>query len=266
LQFLKRIRSEKFDLVIEARGDIRELLFIVSLLRARFKLSYGFGGGGYLLTHVVPFRQIKHRIEYHLDLVRFLGCSTEDIEWGVYLNNDEKRKIRENLKNNNLLKPFISAHPGARLPLKQWQSEKCAVLYERIIEEYKIPLIILGAKQEKELVDNIVRRMKYKPVVLAGSLNLRELAGILSKTNLFICNDSAPMHIAAAMKTPTVAIFGPSKSQETKPYGNVYRVVEKDFPCRFSCDEKVCHHEVYNECMKTITVDDVFNSVKTLIE
>ena len=54
------------------------------------------------------------------------------------------------------------------------------------------------------------------------------------------------------MKTPTVAIFGPSKSKETGPYGNTHRVVEKDFPCRFGCDEDVCNHSVYKECMEKI--------------
>ena len=82
----------------------------------------------------------------------------------------------------------------------------------------------------------------------------------------FICNDSAPMHIAAAMKTLTVAIFGPSKSRETGPYGNVHRVVEKDFPCRFTCDEDSCKHKIYQACMKAITPDDVYNAAMELIK
>jgi len=266
MQFIKRIRLESFDLIIEARGDIRELLFIVFPLKSRFKLSYAFGGGAYLLTHIVPFRKIKHRIEYHLDLIRHFGCPTSRIEWGLYLSGDEKRTVEEILKKNGINRPFISVHPGSRLPLKQWPSEQCAILYDKIIEELNISLVILGAKQEKRLVEDIVRRMKNKPVVLAGHLSLREVSGILSKTTIFVCNDSAPMHIASAMKTPTVGIFGPSKSIETGPYGNNCRVVEKMFPCRYTCDESVCRHKIHNDCMKSITVDDVFNEVVRLME
>jgi ADP-heptose:LPS heptosyltransferase len=265
LKFLSQIKKKKFDLIIEARGDIREILFLVSPAAAKYKISYDVGGGGFLLTHVVPYNGLKHKVEYHLDLARYLGCSTDNIEWGVYLNNDEERRIREILKENDVNKPFISVHPGSRLPLKQWPVEKCAILYDRIIDNYGISLVIFGAKHEKGLVDNIVKRMKYKPIVLAGRLSLRELAGILSETALFVCNDSVPMHIATAMKTPTVAIFGPSKSRETGPYDNRCRVVEKDFPCRFSCDESECKHKVHNECMKSVTVEEVFDTVKELM-
>ena len=90
-----------------------------------------------------------------------------------------------------------------------------------------------------------------------------QLAGVLAKSVLFICNDSAPMHIAAAVKTPTVAIFGPSKSRETGPYGGTqHRVVEKEFPCRFTCDENTCKHKVHNACMHAIMPEDVLREVR----
>ncbi len=108
--------------------------------------------------------------------------------------------------------------------------------------------------------------MDNTTVNLAGKTDLRLLASLIERFNLFICNDSAPLHIASAMKTPTVAIFGPSKSIETGPYGNTHIVVEKDFPCRYSCDENVCKHKIYNECMTAITTDDVCNAVKDILE
>jgi len=99
----------------------------------------------------------------------------------------------------------------------------------------------------------------------AGKTNLRTLTALIERLDLFICNDSAPLHIASAVGTPTIAIFGPSKSRETGPYGNIHKVVEKDFPCRYSCDENICKHEIYNECMKTITPDDVCKAVREVI-
>lgn len=265
IRFIKQLRAEKFDIVLEARGDIRELWFIVSLLKSRFKVGYSFGGGAYLLTHVVPFTHMKHRVEYHLDLVRYLGCSTDGIEWGIYLSKDERKRVREIMEVSGIKKPFISIHPGARLPLKRWSTKGYAEVCEMVIKHYEMPLVLLGSEAEVNLANDIAKDIRFKPIILAGSLSLRELSGILSESALLICNDSAPMHIAAAMETPTVAIFGPSKSLETGPYGNTCRVVEKDFPCRFTCDERVCGHKEYQACMKEITPDDVFNAVQELI-
>ena len=265
LEFIKGMRKRVFDLVIEARGDIRELLFLVAPLRTKYKVSYAVGGGRYLLTHVVPYQRLMHKVEYHLNIAKYLGCRIDGIEWGVYLTAEEKNKVKAIMRSYKIQQPFISAHPGSRLPLKMWPSERCAILYDKIIEKYGMPLVILSSPEEREMVDHIVRSMKHKPITLAGSLGLREMAGVLSESALFICNDSAPMHIAAAMKTPTVAIFGPSKSRETGPYGTNCRVVEKDFPCRFSCDENVCRHRVYHECMQAITPEDVYSAAADLI-
>lgn len=264
--FIRQFRKRRFDLVIEARGDIRESLFLVWPLRTKFKISYDVGGGEYFLTHVVPYRGLNHKVEYHLDIVRYLGCNCHDISWQIYLEEAEKKKVKEIKREHKISKPFISIHPGSRLPLKKWSAERYALLSDMLITTCGMPIVFFGSEGEKKIVDEIADMMRHKPIMLAGKLSLREMAGILSETTLFICNDSAPMHIAAAMKTPTVAIFGPSKSRETGPYGNVHRVVEKDFSCRFTCDESICKNKVYNECMKAISVEDVYKAIKELLK
>lgn len=266
LEFISRIRKKTFDLVIEARGDIRDLLFIVFPLKAKFKVGFNFGGGGFVLSHSVPYTGIKHKIEYHLDIVRYLGCKVEDIEWGVYLTSDEKNRIKEIMSEHGIKQPFISVHPGARHPLRRWFPERYAQLYDMIPEKYNIPIVILGAKGEEDLVDNIRTQMHHKPVSVAGKLTLRELSGILSESLLFICNNSGPMHIAASMKVPTVVIHGPSKSYWDAPYGNIHRIVEKDFQCRNGCDEDACNHQTFKECMEKIQVDDVLTAVREVFE
>jgi ADP-heptose:LPS heptosyltransferase len=259
------LQKEKYDLLIEARGDIRDLLLIVSRLKSKVKLSYAFGGGEYLLTHVVPFNEIKHRVDYHLDLVRFLGCQTDTFDGNIYLEHSEIDKIDRLLTASNIQGQFITVHPGSRLPLKTWSPDRYAQLCNRMNSHFSLPILMLGAPNEKELADKIISDLNFVPINLVGQLSLRELAALLSRSLLFVCNDSAPMHMAAAMKTATVAIFGPSKSEETKPYGSISRVVEKDFLCRKSCDESNCRHTSYQACMKAISVDDVFDAVKDLM-
>jgi len=266
IQFFRQLRKKKYDLIIEARGDIRDILLLACPAKAKYKVSYGVGGGAYLLTHVVPYNGLKHKVEYHLDLVRYLGCMANGKEWRIYLTNGEKEAVRKVLINEQIDKPFLCAHPGGRLALKRWPIEKCARLYDRIINDFKITVVLVGSQQEEVLATEIVKRMRNDPVNLTGKLDLRILSGVLAECVLFIGNDSAPMHIADAMKTPIVAIFGPSKSRETGPYDKKCLVVQKKFPCRFTCDESVCKHNVYNECINAVTTDDVFNAVKEMFK
>lgn len=263
--FRKQLKKRAFDLVIEARADIRELLLLVLPIKAKYKVSYGVGGGSYLLSHVVPYVKLKHKVDYHLDIARYLGGEIGDIEWGIYTSQAEEDAVELLLKNKDLQAPFFAAHPGSRLELKRWGAEKCAALYDRLIVEYKVPLVIFGTEQEADLVDAIRAKMSQPSINLTGQVNLRIMAAIIGKSAIFICNDSAPMHIAAAMKTPTVAIFGPSKSKETGPYGTQCQVVEKDFPCRFTCDENSCNHQRYNACLEDIDPADVVAAVHRLL-
>ena len=264
IDFMKGLRKRPFDLVIETRGDIREIMFLVFPLKARYKVSYDVGGGGYFLSHVVPYKGSVHRVEYHLDIARYLGCEIDkDIEWGIYLNEDEKKRVEEILEDEGVAldKPIVAMQPGSRKELKCWPEENYAKLADYVICETGATVLLTGAPEEVPLVARVKGLMENKPVVLAGKTTLRELAGVISHCSLFISNDSSPMHIAAAMKTPTVAIFGPSKSVETAPYGKGHVVVEKDFPCRYTCDEDVCHFKSHKQCMRDISMNDVFIAI-----
>lgn len=264
-KFLGQLRKRRFDLAIEARADIRDILFLVFPSRSKKKLSYSVGGGKCFLSHVVPFEKVKHKVEYHLDLARFLECDTDVLHWGIYTTAEEKKEVEQMLGHDGVSSPFICVHPGSRIPLKRWPLDRCASLYDRVIDETGLPLVVLGARSEMEIVNEVVALMKNRPVVLAGRTSIRQLYEVIARAQLLICNDSAPMHMAAAAGTPTVAIFGPSKSFETGPYGNRFRVVEKDFSCRMNCDESVCIHRPYHECMQSIGAEEVYVSVKEIL-
>lgn len=267
LGFLKALRKKRYDLVIEARGDIRDIFFIAYLSRSRYRVSYNVGGGGFLLTHVVPFKEVRHKVEYHLDMVRFLGASADKLDWGLAASGNEVKKAIEALGNGTGGGPIAAGiHPGGRKGLKCWGAEKFALLADRLVREVGARVYFTGSAHEASLVEEILGRMSCKGVSLAGKTDIRTSAAVIGRLDVFITNDSAPLHLASAQKTPTVAIFGPSKSNETGPYGNAHRVVEKDFPCRYSCDEDVCRRTPYNECMESIGVEDVFDAAVDLLE
>lgn len=266
-QIVGRLRRTRFDLVIEARGDIREILLLARPLQARHTVSHDIGGGGYLLTDVVPYGGLKHKVEYHLDIARHLGCADGPAEWGVYLREAEMRRVDEVLERAGVAGPFVAVHPGSRLPLKRWSPERYAALCDALASRRGLPAVVLGAPGERPLADRVAGAASRTVVNLAGALSLRELAGVLSRATMFVCNDSAPLHIAAAMKTPTVALFGPSKSVETGPYAVPCRVVEKDYPCRPGCDESTCRNTARpHGCMRDIMLDDVLRAAEELLD
>lgn len=263
LRFIRKLRRYRFDLVIEARGDIREILLLVLPVHARYKLSYAVGGGGFALTHVVPHPHVNHRVDYHLDMVAYLGgqVNRTRLDWGIHLTPEENARVEKILEREGIHQPFWCAHPGSRLPLKQWSVDRYAQAFDQISEMIRCPVVLLGAKDELSVVKEIADGLTYPHHILAGSVVLREMVGILRNASIFVCNDSAPMHIAAAMQIPTVAIFGPSKSMQTGPRSPMAAVVEKPFPCRETCDEHTCRHEIHHACMKSIAVKDVVDAV-----
>ncbi len=260
-RFIKRLRCLHFDLLIEARADIRELTLLAFFCRARYKISYAIGGGSYLLSHIVPYPGVTHKVVFHLQLAAYLGCRVENTEGGLYLSDTVQQQAQKILDSQGIADGFIAVHPGSRLELKRWPLERCARLYDTLIATYKLPVILFGSSQETDLARTILDLMVQRPVSLVGLIDLPVMAAILSRAGIFICNDSAPMHIAAALNTATVAIFGPSKSVETGPYCTKSQVIEKDMHCRADCDESHCRISEYHACMKRISIEDVLAGV-----
>ncbi len=265
LRFIKKIRQRRFDLVIEARADIRDLALIVFFCKAHYKISYDIGGGGYLLSHVVPYPGLTHKVDFHLHLASYLGCSLDNIDGGLYLKENEQQAGFDILTEEGVDGAFIAVHPGSRLILKRWPLDRCAHLYDELIEVYNMPIVLLGSPGEIAIVETIQRMMKHDSVSLAGRVGLRDITAVIEKATVFICNDSAPMHIAAAMGTATVAIFGPSKSFETGPYDVLCRVVENEMSCRNSCDESHCLSSHFHACMDNISQQDVMRAVGEIL-
>jgi ADP-heptose:LPS heptosyltransferase len=206
LEIIKQLQQEQFDLVIDFRGDIRDIFFLAYRSQAKYRISYGSGGGAYWLTQVVPLREIKHRVQFHLDILRELNIPVKEDIPKIYLTETEKQNALTKLNSlgiNPNQDVIIGIHPGARMPLKRWEPSRYAELINRISQS-NLGKIVLFASPELSIADF------EKTVIPIANLTLRELAVVLSYCRVLICNDSAPMHIAAAVGTKCLAIFGPS--------------------------------------------------------
>ncbi len=286
LAFRRELRKRRFDLVIETRADIRDILFLIQPARATHKISYAVGGGAWLLTDIVPYPGLKHKIEYHLDIARHLGADVDSnpVEWGVYPTEAERSETRELLEDCGVRKPFAVLHPGSRLTFKCWAPDRFANLANRIITERDMQVVLVGTESEKPITEAVVQAWSRQssavdtrrvlpqgtagsssvhPAIidLAGKINLRQLGCLMHECALFVGNDSGPMHLAAAAGIPTVGIFGPSKPVETAPFGKNCRAVATEFPCRATCDESHCRTSPENACMTELDADRVWSVV-----
>jgi heptosyltransferase-3 len=137
-------------------------------------------------------------------------------------------------------------------------------LIDRLAREYPVVITAAPDPDEKALIGQILAKTASQPLNLAGKLSLKELGALTARAKLFIGVDSMPMHLAAAMGTPAVALFGPSGEQEWRPWRVAHRVVTSGHPCR-PCGNDGCGGGKLSECLTTLSVDDVHAAVQDLL-
>jgi len=173
-------------------------------------------------------------------------------------------------KDNKLItnnpKPLVGINPGSSYgSSKQWYPQEFAKVASELSIQYEI--IIFGSHNEKDIAADIEKLLVDKGVKnytnLAGDTTIQELINRISSLDLFITGDSGPMHLAASFQVPTVAIFGPTKDEETSQWmNNKSIIVKKDLDCQ-PCMQRTCPLKHHN-CMNHIKAIDVLNAVKSL--
>ncbi|MFZ6016537.1 MAG: lipopolysaccharide heptosyltransferase II [Nitrospirota bacterium] len=253
------------------------------------RVGYNRDSRGFLLTKAVPLPENKaHQIYYYLNLLKEIEINPVDIinrvnaeysEPYIYLTLDERLHARKIL--SGMKRPIIGINPGAAYgSAKRWFPEKFAEVAKRFIKDTNGSVVIFGGKNEVDVAQEIeirmIRSWEYKNfstsqphnfltshlLNLAGRTSLRELIAIISECDVFVTNDSGPMHIAYAVRTPLVAIFGSTDPELTGPIegGNV--VIKADVDCA-PCFERTCKSDM--RCMYGITSDDVYYGIKKIL-
>jgi heptosyltransferase-3 len=211
-------------------------------------------------THLYPIAPRRHQVEVNLDALRRIGVQPDPSLRKVVFNpgEDAARRIAGLVPQR-----FIHLHPASRWRFKCWPAEKNAELIERLSAE-GFPVVITAAPDPAEVsfVNEILK--KAKAVDLAGQLSVKELGALTARAALFVGVDSMPMHLAGAMGTPTVALFGPSGEDEWGPWGVPHRVVRSDHSCR-PCGLDGCGGGKVSECLTFLPVDAVHAAVRALL-
>jgi predicted lipopolysaccharide heptosyltransferase III len=265
------LQGKQFDLSIDFHGLFKSGV-LAYLSRAKYRIgSYNTVGMrelSYLFSKEIPVReQDSHVIDRHLAVVRYLGGSTETAQFPISVSAEDTKFIRELLVVNGISvqAPLVVIHPGAGWLTRRWYQNRFASVADALIEKHQVKIAIIGGrvggKGEVGLAESIIRTMRYPAVNLTDRLTVKQLVALLHRATLFIGNDAGPMHIASAIGTPIVAIFGPTNPSVNGPYRKNAVVVRKDLPCSF-CRKKKCRTL---ECMERITVSEVVSAAEKLL-
>ena len=269
------LRSEKFDMALLLPNSFRSAL-LVRLAGIPLRCGYNRDGRGFLLTMPVQLTlQIKrlHQVEYYLHLVRsieqVLGTELNSVpnRMGklLFLSQKEIQQAKETLDKNHITPDdlLIGINPGAAYgPSKRWYPERFSQVAAALVKKYHAKIIIFGGPGERDIAEEIIRASGPSLLNMAGQTTIRGLMALLSQCRLLITGDSGPMHIAAALGVPVVAIFGSTDPALTTPIGTGHVVIRKNVPCS-PCFRRECPTDL--ECMDLIQVEDVLGGVEKIL-
>ena len=263
-RFVKRLRSTPWDLTVEVRGDLRNIL-LAFFTGARRRVSFAVTGGDYLLTDVVPYQagHLKHQLEGNLEVMKYLGCDIGENFPELAIDEEADRSVRDTLV--GLGRPLIGLHPCASRANKWWEISKWVEVADRLVEEHGATLVLIHgpAATDREMISRIGESVRHKERCLSYSRSLSHLIAMIGRLDLLIALDSVASHIAAAVRTPFVTLFGPQDPDYIRPYHFLGRVViGEGFPC--DCGGE-CRYGSDNRCMKAIETGDVLKAARDVL-
>ena len=267
------LKAEHFDLAVLFQNAF-QAAWIAWRAGIPARIGYARDGRSLMLTEAVPVpprSAYGHEAFYYLQLLFRAGLieRPEPVrpleEPRLALREAELSWAAKRLQALRLDGPrfLIGIHPGASFgPAKRWPPERFAALGERMIGELRADVLIFGSAAEVPLAEAIARAMKHAPTLLAGKTTLTQMLALLAHCQLVVTNDSGPMHLAAALSLPLVAVFGSTNERATGPLSARARVVRNPVPSS-PCGLRHCPIDF--RCMQGVTVENVANAALQLV-
>ncbi len=267
IRVARLLRKRKYDVAIDLFGNPRSAILML-LSGAKMRIGGNFGWRGRTYTHPITIRERLTAVDFHLRYLKPLGIESRQMRPRIFLTGediDASAKYLESIGVDNS-KPKVGFHVGATWPAKVWPPENFARLASLVCNRLGAQVLVTYGPKDRQILDRITLSSEIKSFVIEPR-EIRELASIISLCDAYVSNDAAPMHISAAVGTPTVGIFGPGEPGIWFPYqvefGHV--ALHKNVEC---CHKDFCDlkGKDYLRCMNEIKPDEVFETLVRILD
>ncbi len=259
LSLRKKLRAEHYDLVVDLQGLLRSGI-IARIASAKKTIGFADAREGSPLFYDVKVsaERISHAVDRCLEVAGAIGAKNKKAEFPIIVHETANERVRHLIGNTD---EYIVISPSARWPSKRWPAD----YFISLISKLNLQCIVIGSIDDMDLVRHIVDSTTGSAVNVCGKTDLKELIALISGSQAVVSNDSGPMHIAAALDVPTIALFGPTDPAKTGPYGwqsnyNL-KVIRVDVPCN-PCRKKDCSDVI---CMNNIRVETVLAELEEYV-
>jgi lipopolysaccharide heptosyltransferase II len=266
-RFYARLRSARFDWAIDLHGGPRSA-FVVFASGARRRVGYDTRGRRYAYTHRVPRFElngddkpvVRRAVRINAAMIEPLGVSVRDDALVLRVPEVSRERARLFAESQNLGangRPLVLVNAAAKWPTKAWAAERYATLAGRLAREHGADVLIMWGPGEKAVAESVRQSAGHERVRLAPGGDLGDAAALVARADLVAGTDSGISHMAAALGTPSVTLFGPTNPREWHAYDSARHVaIWHDVPCSF-CNLTRC---AWHACMKELTVERVLDA------
>jgi heptosyltransferase-2 len=270
------LKSRNFDLAILLQNAF-EAAFLAWYARIPKRIGYARDGRSPFLTsacRIDPAVRRVHQAHYYLGILSQMGWLPKQL-WTqknyplpihIAVRQTDIRAAREMLRSAGIHEGemVIGVNPGAFYgAAKRWLPDRYAAVADGLAKQYRSRIVIFGSSSDVRVAEEVSTKMESTPVILAGRTTLGQLMGLIKECRLLITNDSGPMHLAAALDVPQLAIFGSTSEIETGPLSSRARIIKHPADCN-PCFLRECPSDF--RCMRGISVSNVLEESRKILE
>ena len=251
---LVRLRKEKYDLIVDLKNSFLPLLV----------------GAKHRFPGFPVLRMSGHMKDVHLGMIKkLLANNSGDIRFFVPVAGEDKEFVSGLIGKEdppeNRRESIVTVNPGAKSHIKRWSTTRYAELVTFLERKLGCRVFIVGGSEDKETASEILDLSKTRAMDLSGKTSIGALYELIRRSDLFITNDSGPLHLASAAGTPTVAVFGPSNEKKYGPLAPESVVLAPKRECR-PCEKAQCPKGYKDGCISEVTADEVFREAKRILD
>ena len=266
--FIKDLRDTRYDLILDFQALLKSGV-LIGLARGGRKIGFDKGMEHqehsyiFLNERVPPVDMEVHALIRGMMLLESIGIQSREVVFNLPVSDQDRNAANDLLMQHGIKTPelLVAINPMAKWETKLWDNLKFSNLADRLIKQYNAKVFFTGSAEDRELILDIISRMKCKAYNLAGMTSLKTLAALYEKVSIVVSTDTGPMHLAAAVGTAVIALFGPTAPWRTGPFGAGHQIIRAGLECS-PCFKRQCKTI---DCMKQISVERVLDAALKVI-